>query len=271
MPSPNEITPTQLMRLIGTHAAPSIVDVCIDDDFAADPRLIPTSTRASHRDMPALLAQVSGSVVVACQKGKKLSQGVAAYLRCEGIAAEYLQGGLYGWRDAELPLIPASTLPAAVNGSTLWVTKHRPKIDRIACPWLIRRFVDPCARFMFVAPNEVADVAEKFDATPFDVEGVFWSHRGENCTFDTMLEEFKLQTKPLLHLANVIRGADTNRHDLAPEIAGLLAISVGLSRAYKDDLQQLEAGMTLYDALYRWARDGQNEGHDWSVSKDAAK
>ena len=148
---------------------------------------------------------------------------------------------------------------------------HRPKIDRIACPWLIRRFVDPSARFLFVAPGEVADVAEKFGATPFDVEGVFWSHRGENCSFDTMLEEFQLQTTPLMRLAEVVRAADTNRHELAPEAAGLLAISVGLSRTYKDDLQQLEAGMTLYDALYRWARDGQAEGHDWPAPHGVAK
>lgn len=272
MPSPNEITPTQLMRLIGTPAAPTIVDVCFDEAFAEDPRLIPTSIRASHGDMPALLARLDDTpVVVACQKGKKLSQGVAAYLRSEGIAAENLQGGNFAWRDAGLPLIPANVVPAPVNGSTLWVTKQRPKIDRIACPWLIRRFIDPQARFLFVAPSEVADVAEHFGATPFDIEDVFWSHRGENCTFDTMLEEFKLQTDPLMHLANVVRAADTNRHDLAPEAAGLLAISVGLSRAYKDDLQQLKAGMTLYDALYRWARDGQNEGHDWPAGQGSTK
>lgn len=271
MPSPNEITPTQLMRLIGTTAAPTIVDVCIDDDFAADPRLIPTSIRASHRDLPALMQRVDGPTVVICQKGKKLSQGVAAWLRVEGIAAEYLQGGVYGWRDAGLPMIPASILPAPQDGSTLWVTKHRPKIDRVACPWLIRRFVDPAARILYVAPSEVADVAERFGATPFDIEGVFWSHRGETCTFDTMLEEFKLQTEPLMRLANVVRAADTNRHDLAPEAAGLLAIYVGLSRTYKNDLQQLEAGMTLYDALFRWARDGQNEGHDWPTAQGSPK
>lgn len=271
MASLNEISPAQLMRLIGTPAAPVIVDTCIDDDFNADPRLIPTAFRSPHTDLPALITRLNGMpAVVVCQKGKKLSQGVAAYLRTEGIAAEYLQGGVYGWRDAGLPLIPAATLPAAVNGSTLWVTKQRPKIDRIACPWLIKRFVDPAARFLFVAPNEVADVAEKFNATPFDVPDGFWSHRGDTCSFDTMLDEFKLQTAPLMRLADVIRAADTNRHDLAPEAAGLLAISVGLSRQYKDDLQQLEAALPLYDALYRWARDGQNEGHDWPVVGGAA-
>lgn len=271
MASLNEITPTQLMRLIGTSGAPTIIDVCIDADFADDPHLIPTAFRAPHTDLAPLVARLAGQrVVVACQKGKKLSQGVAAYLRHEGIEAEYLKGGIYGWRDAGLPLIPASALPAPVNGATLWVTKHRPKIDRIACPWLIRRFVDPAARFMFVAPDEVADVADKFGATPFDIEGVFWSHRGQTCTFDTMLAEFKLETKALMHLATAVRAADTNRHNLAAEAAGLLAISVGLSKAYKDDLAQLEAGMMLYDALYRWARDGQDEGHDWPTAQGAA-
>jgi hypothetical protein len=139
----------------------------------------------------------------------------------------------------------------------------RPKIDRIACPWLIRRFIDPAAVFLFVAPAEVEAVAERFGATPFDVEDVFWSHRGETCTFDTMLSEFGLETEPLLRLAAIVRGADTARLDLAPESAGLLAASLGLSRMYADDLEQLEAGLLLYDAFYRWARDATGEIHNW--------
>ncbi|MGR3291095.1 MAG: chromate resistance protein ChrB domain-containing protein [Paracoccaceae bacterium] len=272
MASPNEITPLQLMRLIGTPAAPAIVDVFTDTDFSDDPHLIPTSFRHPHSDLPGLVTRLGDrSALIACQKGKKLSQGVAAYLRTEGIAAEYLQGGLYGWRDAGGPLIPAKILPDPVNNATLWVTRHRPKIDRIACPWLIRRFVDPDARFLFVAPSEVLNVADRFGATPFDVEGVFWSHRGDTCTFDTMLTEFMLENEALLRLASVVRGADTNRHDLAPEAAGLLAISVGLSRQYKDDTAQLDAGMVLYDALYRWARDGFDEGHDWPNNQGHTK
>ena len=155
-------------------------------------------------------------------------------------------------------------MPRPLRGAR-WVTRHRPKIDRIACPWLIRRFVDPAAQFLFVAPQEVALVAEKFDATPFDIEGVPWSHHGEACTFDTMLDEFRLDTAPLQTMANIVRAADTNTHDLAPQAAGLLAISVGLSCAHKDDTKQLEAGMIVYDALYRWARDGQTESHDWQI------
>ncbi|MFK7753982.1 MAG: chromate resistance protein ChrB domain-containing protein, partial [Sedimentitalea sp.] len=158
-------------------------------------------------------------------------------------------------------------LPLPVQCATLWVTRHRPKIDRIACPWLIRRFVDPNARFLFVSLNEVLGVADRYGATAFDVEDVAFSHRGEFCTFDIMLETWGLQTEALMRLAQVVRAADTNRHDLAPEAAGLLALSVGLSRQYKDDHRQLEAGMALYDALYRWARDGQGESHDWPAGR----
>ncbi len=123
--------------------------------------------------------------------------------------------------------------------------------------WLIRRFVDPDAVFLFVAPSEVLAVAEKFGAMPFDVDGAFWSHRGDvsspehTCTFDTMIAEFGLATPALLHLTRIVRSADTARPGLAPEAQGLLAASLGLSRMYRDDLAQLDAGMVLYDAFYR--------------------
>jgi rhodanese-related sulfurtransferase len=252
----NEISSTALMRLIGTPDAPTILDVCIDDDFAEDPRLIPTAQRWPHTQIDQFTG--NGPVVVICHRGLKLSHGAAALLRAKGIKAEVLEGGNVAWRDADLPLVPAAAIP-----TPRWVTRHRPKIDRIACPWLIRRFVDPNAQFLFVPPSEVLAVADRFDATAFDVEGAAFSHDGDLCSFDTMLATFKLDTPPLQTMAKVIRAADTNRHDLAPEAAGLLALSVGLSRQYKDDTAQLEAGMALYDALYRWARDGQGEGHDW--------
>jgi hypothetical protein len=148
-------------------------------------------------------------------------------------------------------------------GRTLWVTRARPKIDRIACPWLIRRFVDAAAVFLFVAPSEVAAVADRFGATPFDIEGVAWSHRGPLCTFDVMLEEFGLATEPLRRLALIVRAADTARLELAPQAAGLLAASLGLSRMYRDDLVQLNAAMELYDAFFRWCRDAVEETHNW--------
>ena len=166
MPSPDNITVSQLSRLIGTPDAPVIVDVCIDDDFNADPRLIPGSFRHPYDDIAALVPQLGNrKTIVVCQKGRKLSQGAAAFLRTSGIAAEALEGGAIAWREAGEPLVPVAAIPErnAVR-ETLWVTRHRPKIDRIACPWLIRRFVDPSARFLFVAPAEVIDVADRFGA-----------------------------------------------------------------------------------------------------------
>ena len=269
MPAPNEIIATQLSRLIGTPDCPVLVDICTPEDHADDPFLIPGSIRHSHEDMLGLATRTAGQkAIIICQKGRKLSQGVAAFLAAEGTPAEYLQGGMLGWRDAfPTPRIPANGVPERVLGSTLWVTRHRPKIDRIACPWLIRRFVDPGARFLFVAPPEVEAVAERLGATPFDMEGTFWSHRGDSCTFDTMLDEWNLRTDALDRLSLVVRGADTNRHDLHPAAAGLLAFSVGLSRQYSDDQAQLAAGLSIYDAMYRWARDGYEEGHDWPTRR----
>ena len=121
--------------------------------------------------------------------------------------------------------------------------------------------------FLFVVPVDVVAVAERFGGVPFDIENVFWSHRGETCTFDTMVEEFGLATAPLLRLANIVRGADTAHPELAPEAPGLLAASLGLSRMYADDLQQLEAGMLLYDAFYRWCRDATDETHNWPTNR----
>jgi hypothetical protein len=189
-------------------------------------------------------------------------------LRQAGAAAEVLEGGFEAWRKAGLPLVPQAKLPNRdAQGRTVWVTRSRPKIDRIACPWLIRRLVDPQAVFLFVAASEVPAVAERFDATPFDIENVFWSHRGERCTFDVMIEEFGLASAPLDRLATIVRAADTARLDLAPEAPGLLAASLGLSRMYTDDLAQLEAGMLLYDAFYRWCRDATGETHNWPNPK----
>ena len=263
MPSPTEITPKDLMRLVGTPGAPVLVDVRLDEDFVEDPRLVPTAFRWPFGEMAALEPRLAGRrVVVICQKGLKLSQGAAALLRAAGVDAETLRGGFVGWREAGLPLAPAAAIPRGAGGRTLWVTRHRPKIDRIACPWLIRRFVDPDARFLFVAPSEVEAVAERFGATPFDVASVQWTHRGDGCTFDTMLDEFGLRTPPLDRLSTIVRGADTARPDLAPEAKGLMAVSFGLSRMRRDDLEQLDDAMIVYDALYRWARDASDETHD---------
>jgi rhodanese-related sulfurtransferase len=263
------ISPDKLSRLIGTAAAPTLVDVRIDEDFSADPRLIPGAVRRSHLDVQDWASRLTGkSVVVVCHKGKKLSEGTAAWLRCSNIAAEVLEGGHVGWKEANHPTVPASKIPKRDGrGRTVWVTRARPKIDRIACPWLIRRFVDPAAVFLFVTPAEVETVAERFDATPFDIENVFWSHRGELCTFDVMVKEFGLSTPPMERLATMVRAADTGRLDLSPEAPGLLAASLGLSRMFDDDLEQLNAGFLLYDAFFRWCRDATKETHNWPTNK----
>lgn len=272
MPSPTTISIDKLYRLIGTPGCPALVDVRTDEDFAADPRLVPGSVRRPYdqvQDWAPALGGVSATVI--CHRGKKLSEGVAAWLRHLGVAAETLEGGHEAWVGAGYPAVPAAALPESnAAGKTVWVTRARPKIDRIACPWLIRRFVDAEAIFLFVAPQEVSGVAERFGATPFDVEDVFWSHRGELCTFDVMVHEFGLPTEPLLKLARIVRGADTARLDLEPEASGLLAASLGLSRMYSNDLAQLDAGMTLYDAFYRWCRDAVDEKHNWPSAKPGA-
>ncbi|HQY44756.1 MAG TPA: sulfurtransferase/chromate resistance protein [Paracoccaceae bacterium] len=267
MPAFATISAPQLARLIGTPDAPTVIDVRLEEDFALDPRVLPGTLRIAHGRVTELAARIGPSgAVVLCQGGRKLSEGAAALLRVHGQRAEILEGGWVEAVAAGLPCLPAALVPA--RGS-LWVTRQRPKVDRIACPWLIRRFIDPEARFLFVAASEVQPVADRFGATPFDIENTRFSHRGDLCSFDAFLDDFALHSEALDRLALVVRGADTDRHDLAPQAAGLLALSVGLSRQYRDDLAQLEAGMALYDALYRWARDGFAEGHDWPQGRNA--
>jgi rhodanese-related sulfurtransferase len=263
VPSTTEITASQLSRLIGLPHSPAIIDVRTDEEFASDPRLIP----GSRRRIAEAHAQWGGeyssqSLVVVCRHGLHLSQGIGALMRQQGIDAQTLEGGYDAWRDSGQLLVSAARLPEPdTAGRTVWVTRARPKVVRIACPWFIRRFVDPKALFLFVAPSEVAAVAVRFKATPFDVADAFWSDRGEKCTFDVMIEEFGLESDALARLALIVRGADTGQLDLTGQSGGLLAASLGFSRMYRDDLAQLEAAMSLYDAFYRWCRDASNETH----------
>ena len=272
MLAPDIITASQLSRLIGTPEMPRILDVRTEEDFASNPRTLPGSVRRDFRSVSDWAGEFgAGPVTVVCQRGLKLSQGVAAWLRHHGTSAEALEGGFEAWAASGGLLVRPDRLPPRdARGRTLWVTRSRPKIDRVACPWLIRRFVDPAAVFLFVSQSEVAAVADRFSATPFDVEGVFWSHRGELCTFDVMVEEFGLVSEPLARLATIVRAADTARLDLAPEGAGLLAASLGLSRMYREDLAQLDAAVSLYDAFYRWACDATTETHNWPAPGDKA-
>ena len=151
-----------------------------------------------------------------------------------------------------------------------WITRARPKIDRIACPWLIRRFIDPTAEFIFVSPDRVAQQAIELDAIPFDVEGVELSHDGPLCTFDALIKKYQLDDPALLEIATIVRGADTEHLDLAPQAAGLLAISLGLSRNFQDDQEQLAQGFIIYEALYSWAKHVRSERHTWNPQQGPA-
>jgi hypothetical protein len=144
-----------------------------------------------------------------------------------------------------------------------WVTRERPKIDRIACPWLIARFIDQSPEFLFVPSKDVVRIAEDCDAIPYDVPGVELSHVGEECSFDAFLRKYALSNPALAQLAVIVRGADTARLDLAPEAAGLLALSLGLSHQFHDDHEMLRHGMVMYDALFAWCSHCQNEPHGW--------
>src|ERR1044071_8972311 len=142
-----------------------------------------------------------------------------------------------------------------------WITRERPKIDRIACPWLIKRFVDKDAEFIYVPKDRVLDEAKKLNAIPYDIPGAEYSHYGDECTFDFIVKKHKLSDPAILQLAMIVRAADTNRFDLAPQAAGLWAISAGLSQNYKDDQAQLQVGIKIYDALYSWIQHAQSEIH----------
>ena len=269
MAAVNTISSDKLARLIDTPRCPALLDVRPDEDWRREQRLIPGAVRRDATDVAAWAPTFTGrGTIVICGTGGSVGHGVGAWLRHAGVAAEVLEGGHAAWTAAGLPTVPEGKLPPRDHkGRTVWVTRSRPKVDRVACPWLIRRFVDPSAVFLFVAPAEVTAVAERFGGAPLDIEDTFWSHRGDRCTFDTMVEELGLSTEPLERLATMVRGADTGRLDLMPEAAGLLAVSLGLSRIHAGDLEQVDAGMAIYNALYRWCRDATGETHNWPTNK----
>jgi rhodanese-related sulfurtransferase len=254
--------------LIGTADAPRLFDVRRRDIYESTPGLLP----ASEWHDPAEFARWGQTldrqrpIAVACKAGKELSQFITAELRATGYDAAMLEGGYAGWSEAGLPLIDKKTVERfASRRPSLWVTRRRPKIDRIACPWLIRRFIDAEARILYVDPDTVSAVARETGGVPFDIEGVEISHEGERCSFDTMLKLFGLESElTLARLALIVRGADTARPDLAPEAAGLHAISLGLSAlAGDDDRGLLLQGFMVYDALLAWLRYAAQERHNW--------
>ncbi|MEM7290966.1 MAG: chromate resistance protein ChrB domain-containing protein, partial [Pseudomonadota bacterium] len=222
----------------------------IDEDFEADPRVIPGARRFPFDEITALVPELAGNmVVIICQKGLKLSAGASAWLRAEGVDARYLQGGNFAWRDSGGPLIPFETMPNVERcNQSVWVASNQRRISIIACAWLIRRFVDRDARFLFVSPSQIDPVAEKFAATP--IKG----SKGESpCLFMTMLDRFHLRTGPLLKISSIVHAIENREFKKVREAGGVFAVLDNLSNMYVDDIEYLEASLLVHDALYRWA------------------
>lgn len=255
------ITPDALRQTLRGDQPPLVIDVRRTPVFLGARDTIAGALRRDPSAVPdwsgALPA--AASLVVYCVHGHEVSQGVAGQLAAIGREARFLEGGIEAWRAS------GGALAAKPEGaSSRWVTRERPKIDRIACPWLIRRFIDPTAELLYVPTAEVKTVARDRDAVAYDIPDVAFSHDGERCSFDAFLAAYRLRDPALAALARIVRGADTARLELAPQCAGLAAVSLGLSRLFSDDFEMLEHGMVLYDALYAWCREGKDEVHTWN-------
>ena len=281
---PTHISPAELAARMGSPDAPLLLDVRRHARFADSNHLLANAQWCA----PDALASVATDhppreVVVYCVYGHEVSQQAADTLRQAGWQARFLSGGFEGgepgvdapheiaeWR-AVRPLVIRKRPDLGVTGvhASTWITREQPKIDRVACPWLVRRFIDPRATFLYVPTADVLTQAAQWGAVAFDIPGAPISHDGELCSFDTLLRAFDLQDDPALAaLACIVRAADTDRLDLAPQAAGLLALSLGLSALHAtDDLAMLEAAMPMYDALFAWCRQavaGQTGHHRWA-------
>ena len=261
------ISPRSLYSRFGSPASPLIVDVRRDAAFDKDPRLVPAAVRPPGDLVAFARAHASGrSLVAYCVHGHEVSQEAARTLSRAGYETAYLEGGIEAWLAEGLPTIRPRP-DWHVPGGSRWITRERPKIDRIACPWLIQRFIDPLARFDYVPKERVFDEAEKRAAVPYDIPGAVVTHRAERCSFDALIEDFALHDPALDLLATIVRGADTDRLDLAPQCAGLVATSLGLSKRFTNDHEMLANALPVYDGLYAWCRaqcEGDTERHNWS-------
>jgi len=261
------ITPRDLHSLLGTSQAPVVLDVRRGPAYEADTHLIASALRPEGDVVAFARRHAAGTPVVAyCVRGHEVSQEAARKLAEAGFVARYLEQGIEGWRAEGFATVTRRP-EWKVPGGSRWITRERPKIDRIACPWLIRRFIDPLATFDYVPTAKVFEEAERRAAVPYDIPGAHVTHRGERCSFDALIEDFAIEDPALDMLATIVRGADTDRHDLAPQCAGLVATSLGLSRRFADDHEMLANAMPVYDGLYAWCRaevGGDKERHAWN-------
>jgi rhodanese-related sulfurtransferase len=248
------VSADELYARLGTALAPMLVDVRRQEAFSADDKLIVGAFHRPPQDVDSWLDELPNdrSVVAYCSHGREVSQGVAAGLRAAGIKASYLEGGVSAWNERRMP-----TRRKLEAGEKDWVTREHPKIDRIACPWLISRFINPNTEFVYVPADQVAATAKETGATPYDIKGAEFGHVGDRCSFDAIVRIFDIKDPALDDVATIVRGADTSRRDLAPECEGLYAISFGLSANFPDDHEMLRHGLVIYDALYTWCRKSQ--------------
>ena len=269
-PQPSSTSPAVCASLVGTPAAPLFVDVRKSEDFAASDYFIPGSIRWDYHANRPEPAEVKGATraVAYCVKGMHVGITGADKLRALDRDARFLEGGLRQWMESGAPRVKKRP-DLGVTGESIsrWVTRARPKIDRVACPWLIRRFIDRRAEFFYVPTNGVFAFAQANNAIAYDIPGAPIEHAGPLCSFDNLLRAFELTSPALERVAAIVRGADTDALHLAPQSAGLLAVSLGFSKNFSDDHAMLAAMMPVYDALYRWvldAVDATDEKHNWT-------
>lgn len=248
---PFSMSPLSLHRSLGTAASPLIADVRRAAAFDGGDRLIAGAVRRDPAAVEAWQDDLARDrpIVVYCVHGQDVSQDVATALRAGGCDARFLEGGIAAWLALDLP---TRRRIGAAPGK--WVTRARPTVDRIACPWLVSRFIDPEAAFIYVPEAAVGETAARTGAVPYDVAGAEFGHHGEFCSFDAFIRIYGIADAALDRLAAIVRGADTSRPDLTPQSAGLLAISQGLKANFADDHAMLAQGMVVYDALYAWCR-----------------
>ena len=252
MPLEHSISTEQLSTLIGTADCPTLVDLRIDEDFAADPGLIPTSFRRNFPEAHEWASELPDRpIVLICHKGLKISQGVAALLRCRGHTAAHLIGGKVAWVEENRMTIPADRLPGrVVQEPSRWVTSFEPGVDAIACAWLIRRFIDPQAQFLFVDADQVAAVEDRFSAIAFAAQDGGEAYR----SFGSLLRTFTLSSSALDYVERTIARPEDGDGEIVPESAGIRAAITGAAESRATDLGRLEAGIMVIDAFYAWCR-----------------
>lgn len=278
---PHSVSRGELAARLGRPDAPLLLDVRRTPRFQQSDRLVAGARHCPPEQVQAFAgAETPRDTIVYCVHGHEVSRTAAQTLREAGWPARYLAGGLEGgedgvdaagdiarWRAEPLPLIrKRPDLGVTGERPSRWITRARPKIDRVACPWLVLRFIDPRAEFFYVPAERVFEEAARLGAVPYDIEGAPISHAWERCSFDALVAAFELRDAALDALAAIVRGADTDRLSLAPQAAGLLAVSLGLSAQHADDDHaMLRAALPVYDALHAWCATARGETHQWQA------